>query len=158
MNSCTFGLSCVAPRCRWHPKNRSSGSWQILWLRNDLTSSIANRSLTNPTNDLPVNINVTHYAFDLFTYLLVNINVTHYAFDLFTYLLVIFNPNRVEWLNNMFPCSVFVKPFRALALLSHSARYGRKSFSSHCTIANLTCACYNFTHIQNLTCKRKSLA
>ena len=141
MNSCTFGLSCVAPRCRWHPKNRSSGSWQILWLRNDLTSSIANTSLTNPTNDLPVNINVTHYAFDLFTYLL-----------------VIFNPNRVEWLNNMFPCSVFVKLFRASALLSHSARYGRKSFSSHCTIANLTCACYNFTHIQNLTCKRKSLA
>ena len=35
INSLTFGLSCTHPRCLWEPKYRSSGSWQILWLKKD---------------------------------------------------------------------------------------------------------------------------
>lgn len=34
------------------PKNFSSGSWQILWLRNDWTPGTVNRWRTSSTNDL----------------------------------------------------------------------------------------------------------
>lgn len=54
MNSNAFGLSCTFPLCLWHPKKRSSGSWHIRWLKNDLTSGKVNRYLTSSTNDLPV--------------------------------------------------------------------------------------------------------
>ena len=50
-NSSAFGLSCVIPLWRWHPKNFSIGSWQSRLLRKNLTPGMVKRYRTSSTKD-----------------------------------------------------------------------------------------------------------
>lgn len=52
-NSWTLGLSWTPPLCRWQPKNFSRGSWQIRWLKNEVTSGSVNTYWTSSMNDMP---------------------------------------------------------------------------------------------------------
>lgn len=57
INSATLWLSLTLPRCLWHPKNFSKGSWQSRWLKKELTPGTVKKYLMISTNNLPENNN-----------------------------------------------------------------------------------------------------
>ena len=54
-NSATLGFSFALPLCRCWPKNFSTGSWQILFVKNTLTSGmLVKMYLVKSKNDLTI--------------------------------------------------------------------------------------------------------
>ena len=117
-NSCMFGWSCVPPRCRWHPKQFSSGSWQIRWLRNTFTSGSVNMYFTRSTKELTAKAG--HVILKKYFKIFWGNNVP-----------VICKPSRVSGLSNIFRFSTFVKWGLSSTEVFQSRKYTRNSSFNH---------------------------